>query len=86
VAPSDTEIAWLAGLLEGEGYFGMVNNRVNGKTYRYPLGARRKAMIDAALAEYGAIESTAVRRRRACSEATKRGWASGRYDNRAKAT
>jgi hypothetical protein len=28
--------AWLAGLLEGEGYFGMIRNRVGGKTYRYP--------------------------------------------------
>jgi len=29
-------VAWLAGLLEGEGYFGIINSRVGGKTYRYP--------------------------------------------------
>jgi hypothetical protein len=29
-------VAWLAGLLEGEGYFGMINSRVGGKVYRYP--------------------------------------------------
>lgn len=29
-------MAWLAGLLEGEGYFGMITNRVGGKAYRYP--------------------------------------------------
>jgi hypothetical protein len=28
--------AWLAGLLEGEGYFGMVTNHVGGHFYRYP--------------------------------------------------
>lgn len=27
---------WLGGLLEGEGYFGMVTNWVNKKPYRYP--------------------------------------------------
>lgn len=29
------DLAWLSGLLEGEGYFGLVNNRVNGNLYRY---------------------------------------------------
>ncbi len=29
-------LAWLAGLLEGEGYFGLVPNWVGGKRYRYP--------------------------------------------------
>jgi hypothetical protein len=29
-------IAWLAGLLEGEGYFGTITNWVGGKAYRYP--------------------------------------------------
>jgi hypothetical protein len=29
-------LAWLAGLLEGEGYFGMIKNHVGGKVYRYP--------------------------------------------------
>lgn len=33
---SETDRAWLAGLLEGEGYFGTVNNTVKGKVYRYP--------------------------------------------------
>lgn len=27
------ELGWLAGLLEGEGYFGLIPNRVKGKTY-----------------------------------------------------
>ncbi len=27
---------WLAGLLEGEGYFGTINSWVKGKCYRYP--------------------------------------------------
>lgn len=34
--PSDTEIAWLAGLLEGEGSFAMIRSCVGGKVYRYP--------------------------------------------------
>ncbi len=29
------EVAWLSGLLEGEGYFGLIPNKVGGKTYRY---------------------------------------------------
>ncbi|NIK60774.1 LAGLIDADG family homing endonuclease [Kribbella shirazensis] len=29
-------LAWLAGLLEGEGYFGTINSHVAGKIYRYP--------------------------------------------------
>lgn len=33
---SEANCAWLAGLLEGEGYFGTVNSRVKGKVYRYP--------------------------------------------------
>lgn len=33
---SETEIAWLAGLLEGEGSFGMITSHVAGKAYRYP--------------------------------------------------
>jgi hypothetical protein len=36
VVHRDVELAWLAGLLEGEGYFGMINNHVGGKVYRYP--------------------------------------------------
>jgi hypothetical protein len=32
---SDVDAAWLAGLLEGEGYFGLIPNKVKGKTYRY---------------------------------------------------
>jgi hypothetical protein len=32
----DAEIAWFAGLLEGEGYFGMAPNRTRGRTERYP--------------------------------------------------
>jgi hypothetical protein len=36
VVTPDQSLAWLAGLLEGEGYFGTVNNRVAGKVYRYP--------------------------------------------------
>lgn len=34
---SEAELAWLAGLLEGEGSFRMLTNRAsNGKSYRYP--------------------------------------------------
>lgn len=33
---TEIDLAWLAGLLEGEGYFGTINNRVSGKIYRYP--------------------------------------------------
>lgn len=132
MATSDAEVAWLAGLLEGEGSFWMITSRDGGqygghKRYRYPkivvnmtdrdvidrvsamfgnstykmpparnypdrkqqwraqisgvgaaewmrrlypwLGERRRAKIDEVLAEYGAIESTEVRRRRACQEA-----------------
>ena len=32
----EAEIAWLAGLLEGEGSFQTINSWVNGKAYRYP--------------------------------------------------
>lgn len=32
----DLDIAWLAGLLEGEGSFMMARNNVGGRTYRYP--------------------------------------------------
>jgi hypothetical protein len=128
---SEAEVAWLAGLLEGEGSFMMVNNRVGGKLYRYPkvvvnmtdrdiidrvatmfgtttyempappkvshkqqwratvtgvkaaewmrrlypwLGERRRARIDEVLVEYGAIESTEVRRQRACREGALRRW------------
>ncbi|MFD4428405.1 hypothetical protein, partial [Nocardia sp. NPDC058497] len=34
--PTEVEIAWLAGLLEGEGSFAMIRSRVGGKVYRYP--------------------------------------------------
>lgn len=30
------DLAWLAGLLEGEGYFGTIRNHVGGKVYPYP--------------------------------------------------
>ena len=30
------DIYWLAGLLEGEGFFGVINSRVSGRLYRYP--------------------------------------------------
>lgn len=33
---SEADVAWLAGLLEGEGYFGTINSRVAGRVYRYP--------------------------------------------------
>lgn len=33
---NDTDITWLAGLLEGEGSFMMGRNIVSGKVYRYP--------------------------------------------------
>jgi len=33
---SDVDIAWLAGILEGEGSFWMSTNHVGGKVYRYP--------------------------------------------------
>ncbi len=47
----------------------------------YPwLGSRRRAKIDEILAEYGEIEPTEVRRRRACSEAaSKRPRVNGRF-------
>jgi len=32
----DAELAWLAGLLEGEGSFLTISNHVGGKVYRYP--------------------------------------------------
>lgn len=32
---TDTTLYWLAGLLEGEGYFGTVNQRKGGRLYRY---------------------------------------------------
>ena len=35
-SPSTVELAWLAGLLEGEGTFGMITCRKGGKAYRYP--------------------------------------------------
>src|ERR1051326_8477070 len=35
-AGSDAGLAWLAGLLEGEGYFHVVTSTTNGKKYRYP--------------------------------------------------
>lgn len=142
MATSDTEIAWLAGLLEGEGSFWMLTSHVAGKQYRYPkvvvnmtdrdiiervaamfetsiytmpiqrnyperkqqwraqisgaraaewmrrlypwLGERRRAKIDEVLAEYGEIEPTEVRRRKACIEAAarrKRPCADGRFVN-----
>jgi hypothetical protein len=34
-ALNPAEVAWLSGLLEGEGYFGLVPNRSGGRTYRY---------------------------------------------------
>jgi hypothetical protein len=34
--PTDAEVAWLAGLLEGEGYFGVIRSHVGGKVYVYP--------------------------------------------------
>lgn len=33
---SDLDVAWLAGLLEGEGTFLMYRNHVGGRVYRYP--------------------------------------------------
>jgi len=36
VVTPDQSLAWLAGLLEGEGYFGTINNWVAGRLYRYP--------------------------------------------------
>src|ERR1700752_4091104 len=33
---TETELHWLAGLLEGEGTFGTVNSWQGGKCYRYP--------------------------------------------------
>lgn len=33
---TEIETAWLAGLLEGEGYFGTINSWVSGRCYRYP--------------------------------------------------
>lgn len=33
---SEAEIAWLAGILEGEGSFWMLTSHVSGKQYRYP--------------------------------------------------
>jgi hypothetical protein len=33
---SEAELAWLAGLLEGEGSFWMLTSHVGGKRYRYP--------------------------------------------------
>jgi hypothetical protein len=132
VATSDAEVAWLAGLLEGEGSFYMLTSRTGElrKAYRYPkiqvsmtdrdiidrvsvlfgtktyakpparkypdrrpqwqaqisgvgaaewmvrlrpwLGERRRAKIDEVLIEYGTVEPTEVRRRRACSEAAAR--------------
>jgi hypothetical protein len=42
-------------------------------TILYPwLGFRRRAKIDEVLAEYGALESTEIRRSRACREAALR--------------
>lgn len=32
---NEVDVAWLSGLLEGEGYFGLVPNKSKGKTYRY---------------------------------------------------
>src|SRR5688572_1418342 len=34
---SPTDVAWLAGLLEGEGSFYLNKNHVNGMVYRYPV-------------------------------------------------
>jgi hypothetical protein len=33
---TESDLHWLAGLLEGEGFFGTINSRVGGKCYRYP--------------------------------------------------
>lgn len=46
---TDTELAWLAGILEGEGSFMMSRNVVNGKVYFYPrivVGMTDKDIID----------------------------------------
>ena len=32
---AEVDVGWLAGLLEGEGYFGLVPNKSGGKTYHY---------------------------------------------------
>lgn len=32
----EEELAWLAGLLEGDGFFGIIKCRKGGKEYRYP--------------------------------------------------
>ena len=123
--PSDT-LAWLAGVLEGEGSFMMSRNTVKNKVYFYPkisvnmsdqdiinrvssvfntktylvpkdkrgdwkqlyraqisgaraatlmqqllpwMSARRASKINEILATYGEIESTEIRRQRACQEA-----------------
>ena len=56
----DYQLAWLAGLLEGEGYFGIIRSKSNGKTYRYArigismtdrdVVARVAALLDASVA------------------------------------
>lgn len=56
MATSDIEIAWLAGLLEGEGSFMMCNNRGGGKTYRYPkivVGMTDRDIIERVAAIFG---------------------------------
>lgn len=32
----ELDLAWMAGILEGEGYFGSIFNAVGGKRYKYP--------------------------------------------------
>jgi hypothetical protein len=43
---ADPELAWLAGLLEGEGYFLSFRNTVGGKVYRYPQIVLRMTDLD----------------------------------------
>lgn len=37
ISLDDTSLAWLAGILEGEGSFIVVRNHVGGKIYLYPM-------------------------------------------------
>ena len=46
------DLAWLAGLLEGEGYFGTVSNHVGGRRYRY-------ARVGVAMTDRDVIERVA---------------------------
>lgn len=50
---SKTELAWLAGLLEGEGCFYLTSNRQTKKTYHYP--AVQLCMTDRDIVERAAV-------------------------------